>query len=124
MCGAKFEKFLETTCIKVRKRHKKVAAILDNAAYHNVLKEDIPRPGRPGWNIQNLKAFCLKKKLTVSATHGKRKIPILKDYKDAIDKYLEKTDCKFRADEIMNRHGIVPIRLPAYHPELNAIERI
>ena len=28
--------------------------------------------------------------------------------------------CKFQADEIMNKHGIVPIRLPAYHPELNA----
>ena len=124
MCGLKFEKLLEKTCIEVKKRHSKVAAILDNAAYHNVYKEEIPRQGRPGWNVKNLKAFCDKDKLIVTATHGKRKIPVMKDYKDAVDKYVEKSDCKFRADDIMNKYDIVPVRLPPYHPELNAIERI
>ena len=87
---------------------------------------DIPLQGHPGWNVKNLKEFCEKKKLKVSAIHSKssQKKPILKDYKDAIDKYKENSDCKFRADEIMNKHGIIPIRLPPYHPELNAIERI
>ena len=126
MDGARFEKFLETACVKVKKRHDKVAAILDNASVHNVYRNDIPRQGHPGWNVKNLKEFCEKKKLKVSAIHSKssQKKPILKDYKDAIDKYKENSDCKFRADEIMNKHGIIPIRLPPYHPELNAIERI
>ena len=37
MDGAKFEKFLKNVCAKVKRRHTKVAAIMDNASYHNVL---------------------------------------------------------------------------------------
>ena len=68
--------------------------------------EDIPRPGRPGWNLQGLKDFCKKKNLEVSAIHGKRKIPIMADYKDALDKYLATCENKYRADEIMNSYGL------------------
>ena len=118
MCGLKFEKFLETVCTKVKKRHSKVGAISDNASYHNVLRKEIPRQGGPGWHVKNLKAFCEKKKLEVSAKHGKQNVPIMKDYKIAIDKYIETSDCNFQADEIMNKHGIVPV----YYLELNAIE--
>ena len=32
----KYKKFFEATCVKVQKRHEKLAAILDDASYDNV----------------------------------------------------------------------------------------
>ena len=116
MNGKKFEKFLHKILTKVKKRHKKVAAILDNASYHNVYREEIPRSS---WHVKKLKEFCEEKKLDVTAS-GKRGI-VKADYVKAIKKYVENHDCKFRADEIMKLYGVIPLRLPPYHPELNAI---
>ena len=53
--------------------------------------------------------------------HGKRGKPIKKDYQDSVKKYLNDPSIKYRAESILNNYGIKCVRLPPYHPELNAI---
>ena len=66
--------------------------------------------------------FCKKKGLILNVNHGKRGKPILKDYQDCVKEYLDESDeIRFRAEEIMFEYGVLCIRLPAYHPELNVI---
>ena len=113
MDGPRFLQFAEATCIKVLKRHKKVAFVLDNASYHNEYRSDIPRPG---WAVERIKDFCKLHDLEVTATHGKKGKPIKQDYMDAVEIYIEKEDCKYKLDVILKKYGIKPIRLPPYHP--------
>ena len=113
MDGPRFLQFAEATCIKVLKRHKKVAFVLDNASYHNEYRSDIPRPG---WAVERIKDFCKLHDLEVTATHGKKGKPIKQDYMDAVEIYIEKEDCKYKLDVILKKYGIKAIRLPPYHP--------
>ena len=106
MDGPRFLEFAEKICEKVTRRHKKVAFVLDNASYHNEYRGDIPRPG---WAIQRIKDFCKLHDLEVSATHGKRGVPIKQDYMDAVNIYIEQTDCKYKLDDFLKRFGIKAI---------------
>ena len=71
-----------------------------------------------------MKEFCEKKGITVIARHGKRAWfgdLVKKDYEEAIKHYLDGTDIKYQAEEIMKKYGVECLRLPPYHPELTAI---
>ena len=122
MNGAKFEIFVHKVLAKVKKRHDKVACIIDNASYHNIYREEIPRPS---WPVKKLKEFCELKKLEVTAKHSKNSkksgVIVKEDYVEVIKKYVADSDCKYRVDEIMKSYDVIPLRLPPYHPELNAI---
>ncbi|KAJ4445927.1 hypothetical protein ANN_12613 [Periplaneta americana] len=88
--------------------------VLDNASYHNV------QDNRP--STANSRKDSIKRWLD---SHGIRyaddatKIELIELVK--LHKPRYKT---FSIDSILARHGHVTIRLPPYHPELNAIEKI
>jgi hypothetical protein len=93
---------------------------MDNASYHNQYREDIPRSG---WSVARIKAFCKEHNLEIIVKKGKRGKPVKQDYMDAVNRYVETADVIFRVDLILESYGIYCIRLPPYHPELNAMER-
>ena len=80
-------------------------------------REDIPRHGAP---LSALKEFCKKHQIDVPQKFGKKRL-IVKDYREAIKKYLEKSDLKYKAENIMRHYGIECLRLPAFHPELSPL---
>ena len=120
MDSSRFEQFVHKIAKRVTKRHKKVAWVMDNASYHNQYREDIPRSG---WSVARIKAFCKENNLEIIVKKGKRGKPVKQDYMDAVNLYVETADVVFSVDIILKSYGIIGIRLPPYHPELNAMER-
>ena len=84
-------------------------------------RDDVPRST---WKLDQYKKFCEEHKLTVVAEHGKQAAKgklVLNDYKKSANEYADKMGLKYRADTIIESYGFITVRLPPYHPELNAI---
>ena len=84
-------------------------------------RDDVPRST---WKLDQYKKFCEEHNLTVVAEHGKQAAKgklVLDDYKQSANQYANKMGLKYRADTIIESYGFLTIRLPPYHPELNAI---
>ena len=60
--------------------------------------------------------------MTVTPT-GKRG-PVKSDYQRAAKQFVDASGMKYKADSIIESYGILPVRLPPYHPELNPIGNI
>ena len=72
--------------------------------------------------IAELKKFCEDHNLPVLAQRGKRPGQIVRmDYVDAVNIYLNNSDVKYKAENIMKEYGVECLRLPPYHPELSAL---
>ena len=82
-------------------------------------RDDIPKSD---WKLPQLKAFCEQKKIKVLPGNSKRSGALVyKDYYQAAKKYCEDAGIKYKADSIMESYGVLCVRLPPYHPELNPI---
>ena len=74
------------------------------------------------WKLSQLKDFCEEKKIIVLPGNSKRPGALVyKDYYEAAKKYCEDEGIKYKADSIMESYGVLCVRLPPYHPELNPI---
>ncbi|KAG8268245.1 hypothetical protein J6590_108454 [Homalodisca vitripennis] len=88
--------------------------IIDNASYHNVEIDKSPTSNSRKCDMQ---AWLLEKNIPYSHTMLKVELyEIIKANKPAYKRYV--------IDELLGEKGHVVLRLPPYHPELNAIEFI
>ena len=82
-------------------------------------RDDVPKSD---WKLSQLKDFCEEKKIIVLPGNSKRPGALVyKDYYEAAKKYCEDAGIKYKADSIMESYGVLCVRLPPYHPELNPI---
>ena len=82
-------------------------------------RDDVPKSD---WKLPQLKAFCEQKKIKVLPGNSKRSGALVyKDYYQVAKKYCEDAGIKYKADSIMESYGVLCVRLPPYHPELNPI---
>jgi transposase len=88
--------------------------MIDNAAYHNVLSEKCPTSSSRKEDMEN---WLLKNKIPFSGDLLKTELyTLIKLHKPRHKRYIR--------DDLLSAHGHTVLRLPPYHPDLNATENI
>jgi transposase len=88
--------------------------VIDNAAYHNVLSEKYPTSSSRKEDMENL---LLKNQIPFSGDLLKTEFyALIKQHKPRHRRYI--------LDDFLRAQGHTVLRLPPYHPELNAIANI
>ena len=92
---------------------KKSVLVIDNASYHNVIRDISTSSARK----KDMEDCLLKYKMSFSSHMLKTELyELIKIHKPRQKKYA--------LDEILEVDGHIVLRLPPYHPNLNAIEKI
>lgn len=88
--------------------------VMDNASYHSRLKENLPTTS---WKKAEIVNWLQRKELSYDNTMVKKELlGIVRLHKSQYKKYV--------IDEMARDRGIIVLRLPPYHCELNPIELI
>lgn len=88
--------------------------VMDNASYHSRLKENLPTTS---WKKAEIVNWLQRKELSFDNTMVKKELlDIVRLHKSQYKKYV--------IDEMARDRGIIVLRLPPYHCELNPIELI
>ncbi|KAJ3660720.1 hypothetical protein Zmor_005156 [Zophobas morio] len=115
MNGQLFRQWVETQLIpSVNFINGKVVIIMDNAPYHSVLAEQLPRLS---WIKSKLKFWLAQKKIPFGDNLTKKQLW------DIIKPLLPSTR-KYEIDELLSKSNIEVLRLPPYHCHYNAIEMV
>ncbi|CAK1580631.1 unnamed protein product [Parnassius mnemosyne] len=107
-----FEKWFRGVLPKLKPNS---VVVMDNAPYHSRKLESLPKMS---WTKPRILEWLTSKNISFEATMVKATlIDIVRQHKqEHCDKYV--------VDEMAAQHGIIVLRLPPYHCELNPIELV